>query len=68
MARIINMADPDDDGVLCESTEAAEKKLSAMVQQWEVKDWEVTPHPDEPNRYTVVDDSGQFIGEFCIVH
>lgn len=49
MARIINMANPGDGGVLCESTEAAEKKLSAMVQQWEDKGWEVMPHPDEPN-------------------
>ena len=65
LARIVNLADPDN-AELFPSLEAAKEAFAAWKDNWRKQGWEVIDHEDEENRCTVSDDTGQFIGEFYV--
>lgn len=65
MARIVNMADPDS-AELFPSVDEANAAFIARLDAWRKSGWEVIPNQHEENRYTVSDETGQFIGEFYV--
>lgn len=69
MARIINLAQPDDEGTLYASMEEAENALEAMIEGLRAQNYHIEeeefPGEDYP-RYTVNDENDQWIGTFTI--
>lgn len=68
MTRIIDLAQPDAEGTLCENEEEAKHKLEAMLDGFRNKNYEVVEEEiagEEYPRY-VINDGDQWIGTFTI--
>ena len=69
-ARIVNLANPDEDETLCATVEEAEKVLAAMVEKFRSQGYTVTEQvlPDEDYaQYKVIDLNDAWIGTYTII-
>ncbi len=69
-AKIVNLANPDEDETLCETVEEARETLAAMVERFKSQGYRVDePHlPDEDYpQYAVYDHSDAWIGTYTII-
>ncbi len=68
-ARIVNLANPDEDETLCATAEEAEQTLAAMVEKFKSQGYRVVeqhlPAEDYP-QYAVYDHSDAWIGTYTI--
>ena len=68
-ARIIDLADPDASGTLCESVEEAEQALESMTNKFRSQGYTVTeeriPNEDFP-QYKVIDPGDEWVGTYTI--
>ncbi len=68
-AKIVNMANPDEDETLCATAEEAEQILAAMVERFKSQGYRVDkrrfPNEDYP-QYTVYDRNDAWIGSYTI--
>jgi len=69
-AKIVNMANPDEDETLCATVEEARETLAAMVDKFESQGYKVddqqSPDEDYP-LYAVYDFSDGWIGTYTII-
>ncbi len=69
-AKIVNMANPDEDETLCATAEEAEQILAAMVERFKSQGYRVDeqhlPNEDYP-QYTVYDRNDAWIGTYTII-
>jgi len=69
-AKIVNMANPDEDETLCATAEEAEQILAAMVERFKSQGYRVDkrrfPNEDYP-QYAVYDHSDGWIGTYTII-
>ena len=71
-AKIVNMANPDEDQTLCATVEEARQTLTAMVERFRSQGYRVDEQhsPDEDYlypQYAVSDDSDGWIGTYTII-
>ncbi len=68
-AKIVNMANPDEDETLCATAEEAEQALAAMVEKFKSQGYRIVkrrfPNEDYP-QYTVYDRNDAWIGSYTI--
>jgi hypothetical protein len=68
-AKIVNMANPDEDETLCATAEEAEQALATMVEKFKSQGYRVDkrrfPNEDYP-QYTVYDRNDAWIGSYTI--
>ncbi len=68
-AKIVNMANPDEDETLCATAEEAEQALAAMVEKFKSQGYRIDkrrfPNEDYP-QYTVYDRNDAWIGSYTI--
>ena len=68
-AKIVNMANPDEDETLCATAEEAREILAAMVERFKSQGYKVdeqhSPDDDYP-QYAVYDHSDGWIGTYTI--
>ena len=68
-AKIVNLADPDEDETLCETVEEARETLAAMIERFKLQGYRVneqhSPDEDYP-QYAVYDHSDAWIGTYTI--
>ncbi len=69
-AKIVNLANPDEDETLCATVEEAEQTLAAMVERFKSQGYKVddqhSPDKDYP-QYAVHDHSDAWIGTYTII-
>ncbi len=69
-ARIVNLADPDEDETLYETVEDAEQALAAMVERFKSQGYRIDeqrlPNEDYP-QYAVYDHGDNWIGTYTII-
>ena len=71
-AKIVNMANPDEDQTLCATVEEARETLAAMVKRFKLQGYKVDEQhsPDEDYlypQYAVYDHSDGWIGTYTIL-
>ena len=68
-AKIVNLADPDEDETLCATVEEARETLAAMIERFKLQGYRVneqhSPDEDYP-QYAVYDHSDAWIGTYTI--
>ncbi len=68
-AKIVNLANPDEDETLCATVEEAEQSLAAMVERFKSQGYRVDeqhiPDEDYP-QYAVYDRNDTWIGTYTI--
>jgi hypothetical protein len=69
-ARIVNLADPDEDETLYATVEDAEQALAAMVERFKSQGYRIDeqrlPNEDYP-QYAVYDHGDNWIGTYTII-
>jgi hypothetical protein len=69
-ARIVNLADPDEDETLYPTVEDAEQALAAMVERFKSQGYRIDeqrlPNEDYP-QYAVYDHGDNWIGTYTII-
>ncbi len=69
-ARIVNLADPDEDETLCATVEDAEQALAAMVERYESQGYRIAEQhladADYP-QYAVYDHADAWLGTYTII-
>ncbi|MFQ5544805.1 MAG: hypothetical protein ACE5FE_02385 [Acidiferrobacterales bacterium] len=69
-AKIVNMANPDQDATLCTTVEEARKTLAAMMERFKSQGYKVdeqhSPDEDYP-QYAIFDHSDGWIGTYTII-
>ncbi len=69
-AKIVDLANPDEDETLCATGEEARKTLSAMIERFKLQGYRVneqqSPDEDYP-QYAVVDLSDTWIATYTII-
>ncbi len=69
-AKIVNLANPDEDETLCATVEEAEQTLAAMVERFKSQGYKVddqhSPSEDYP-QYAVYDRNDAWIGTYTII-
>ncbi len=68
-AKIVNMANPDEDETLCATAEEAEQALAAMVEKFKSQGYRVDEQhlaDDEYPQYAVYDRNDAWIGTYTI--
>ncbi len=69
-AKIVNLANPDEDETLCATVEEARETLAAMVERFKSQDFRVdeqhSPDEDYP-QYAVYDRDDAWIGTYTII-
>lgn len=71
-ARIVNMANPDEDETLCATVEEARETLAAMVARFKSQGYKVDEQHSRDEKYlypqfAVSDDSDGWIGTYTIL-
>ncbi len=69
-ARIVNLANPDEDETLCATVEEAKETLAAMVERFKSQGYTVDEQhlPDEAYpQYAVYDHGDTWIGTYTII-
>ena len=69
-ARLVNLADPDDDRTLYASEEEARQALASMVKRLTSQGYTVTEEklPDEVEaQYKVIDPDDEWVGTYTII-
>ncbi len=69
IAKIVNLANPDEDETLCATVEEAEQTLAAMVERFESQAYRVEKRDDSGEnypQYAVYDHSDAWIGLYTI--
>ena len=69
-ARLVNLADSDDDSTLYESEEEARQALASMVERLTSQGYTVTEEklPDEVEaQYKVIDPDDEWVGTYTII-
>jgi len=68
-AKIVNLADPDEDETLCATVEEARETLAAIIERFKLQGYRVneqhSPDEDYP-QYAVYDHSDAWIGTYTI--
>ncbi len=68
-AKIVNLADPDEDEMLCATVEEARETLAAMVERFKSQGYRIdeqyVPDEDYP-QYAVYDRDDAWIGTYTI--
>ncbi len=69
-AKIVNLANPDEDETLCATVEEAKETLAAMVERFNLQGFRVdeqhSPDEDYP-QYAVYDRNDAWIGTYTII-
>ncbi len=68
-ARLVNLADPDDDSTLYASEEEARQALASMIEKLTSQGYTVTEEklPDEVEaQYKVIDPDDEWVGTYTI--
>jgi hypothetical protein len=69
-AKIVNLADPDEDETLCATVEDAEQALAAMVERFKSQGYRIDDQhlPDEEYpQFAVYDRGDAWIGTYTII-
>ncbi len=69
-ARIVNLANPDEDETLCATAEEAEQTLAAMVEKFKSNGYRVDEQrsrDEDYPQYAVYDHSDAWIGTYTII-
>ena len=68
-AKIVNLANPDEDETLCPTVEEARETLAAMIEKFKSQGYRIDEQhiPDEESpQYAVYDHSDAWIGTYTI--
>ncbi len=69
-AKIVNLANPDENETLCATVEEAKETLAAMVERFKSQDYRVDeqhmPDEDYP-QYAVYDRNESWVGTYTII-
>ena len=69
-ARIVNLADPDDDGALCASEDEARQALETMIERFELQGYTGTEQKladENEAQYKVDDPDDAWIATYTII-